>query len=413
MERKNLPLSLIAAGCAILLIAVAIFSGQNYANNLEQKYIHAIAPLHPDSVINGSALEKVALKNPDLLPVYGASENLIEPGKFQASQFFQNYPTGFNTFVIAKGYEDSLTEALELGSVGKSLAGKKVVITFTPEQFTKPMISAKQYKYFFTGLHANEFIFSPYLKYSTKQMMAEHMQKYPATLQNDPLLSFAIGQLRQSTWLSKILYWMSYPLGRIQANIMELQDNYQSVSYILRNKQLLDNDQPRVVPANINWQVDLAAAHNQAVQEDGGNPFGFSAHGWRIIKKKHLYHKKTYGAGDKKYLESLKKSPEASIFSLELEVLKELGAKPLLVGRPLNDKYFNANGISNNALNEYYATVDSIAKKYDMPIVDFKNLQNDIYFGVDPAPHTSPEGWVYIDQIYNNFYHGKNTKIFD
>ncbi len=409
MEQKNLPLSLIATVCAILLIAIAIFFGQNYANNLEQKYIHAIAPLYPDSVINGSALQKVALQQTDLLPVYGASEEHKEAGPFQASQFFQNYPTGFTPFDACKGGADSLTELEALASVGKSLQGKKVIISFTPKGFFDKPMSQKMYKGFFTGLHANELIFSPYLSYSTKQLSARRMLHYPETLGDDPLLSFAIDQLARNTWLSKMLYWIAYPLGRMQADIMESQDSYQSVSYIFHNQKMLDNNQPHVVPATIDWQANLVQGLSQAQQQDSNNPFGFSKSGWKLVKRRrtkpYMFKPRPYGSADAKFIKDLKTSPESADFSLELQILKELGAKPLLVGRPINDKYYNAIGISNAALNEYYAEIESIAAKYNMPIVDFKNFQNDIYFGVDPAPHTSQEGWVYVDQVYNNFYH--------
>lgn len=117
------------------------------------------------------------------------------------------------------------------------------------------------------------------------------------------------------------------------------------------------------------------------------------------------YQAKPDAVGDKQYIQDLKNSKEPADFALLLQILKELGAKPMLVGRPMNDKYYNSIGISNNALNNYYAEVETIAAHYKVPINDFKDFQNDIYFGIDPASHTSPEGWVYVDSVYNNFYH--------
>lgn len=401
--KTNLPIFIIAALCAVFLLGIGIFFGQNYAKGLEQKYIHAIAPLYPDSVINGSAFEKIAFNNSDLLPVFGSSEEHREDGPFQASNFFSKYPTGFAPFDACKGYAQSITEAMALASVGNSLNGKKVVISFTPKQFMTPPLSEKLYSGFFTALHANELVFSPWLSYQTKQLAAKRMLDYPETLKNDPLLLFAMQQLAKDTTMSKVLYWIVFPLGRLQANIMELQDHYQSVMYVLQNKGTLENSLDTHVPDSINWQAELTSATINAQQQTAGDQYGFIPSARARVNK--LFRAQPVGSADQQYVDDLNNHGEFEDFALMLQILKELGAKPILVGRPINDKFYNHIGISNDALNQYYVRLEALAAEYNVPLVDFKEFQNDIYFGVDPAPHTSQEGWVYVDQIYNKFYH--------
>jgi D-alanine transfer protein len=402
-SKTDLPISIVAALCAVFLLGIIIFVGQNYAQGLEQKYIHAIAPLYPDSVINGSAFEKVAFSTPDLLPVFGSSEEHLQDSPFQANNFFRTYPTGFAPFDACKGYAQSITEALALASVGNSLNGKKVVISFTPKQFSAPPLSEKMYSGFFTALHANELIFSPFLTYQTKQLAAERMLEYPKTLQGDPLLLFATQQLASGTTMSKILYWASFPLGRLQADIMELQDHYQSVAYIFQNKAVLDSSSTQHVPEAINWQSELASATTIAQQQAAGDQYGFSPSVRERVAR--MFHAQPVGSADQEYLNNLNSSGEFENFGLLLQILKELGAKPILVGRPIKDNFYNHIGISDDALNQYYVRIEALAAQYDVPLFDFKQFQNDIYFGIDPTSHTSQEGWVHVDQIYDKFYH--------
>ena len=408
-----LPLSLIASCCAIGLSIGAVLFGLNYADNLEQKYIHGIAPLYRDSVINGSVLQKTAFNTPDLLPVYGASEAHKEEGPFQAIEFFRNYPTGFALFDAAKKGSKFLSEALSLASVGKNLQGKKVIISFTATQFIIPPIDPKSYTGLFTRLHANELIFSPWLSYSTKQLAAKRMREYPETLRKDPFLAFAMSQLSQQTLLAKVLYFVVFPLGRLQTDIMELQDHYQAVQYILQHQRKLMSKTLPHVPAMIDWQAVLANGRSLAEERSSGTPFGFSEEVLlNLLKNPEImeklqtdYNAKPKISGDTQFLKELKDSGESADLEMLLQILKELGAKPMLVGRPFNRKYYNDIGISDSALDKYYMDIESIAARFDVPLVDFKNFQNDIYFCIDPSGHTGQYGWAHVDKVYNDFYH--------
>jgi poly-D-alanine transfer protein DltD len=89
-----------------------------------------------------------------------------------------------------------------------------------------------------------------------------------------------------------------------------------------------------------------------------------------------------------------------------LRVLKDMGAQPLLLGRPQKADYLLAIGVSTAVLPAYYARLHQVAQPYDFPVVDMAEHQNDHYFSVDTVPHTSRLGWVYVDQILDEFYHG-------
>ncbi len=392
---------IMAAAVALGIVWAVLAAGVDYADRVEEQYIHALAPLHPPLNITGIALQKAAFSQSDLLPVYGASEALNQPSEFQADQFFKSYPTGFAPYDIVKGGDASIIHAESAAAVGATLQGKKVVISFTPSQFTGKMMGASAYAGLFSRLHANALVFSSQLRYETKQWAARRMLQYPDTLKGDPILKFTLEQLAQNTWLSRLLYGLVYPLGKLQTLILELQDHYATLTYIASLKQVTPEVGHR--SAAINWAAQLAKAHQEQTPNADNNPYGFDNVWW----KNHATDVKTkpIPKGDTGFVKALDGSMEWNDLALLLQILKELGAQPLLLGRPTNADYYHAIGVSDAALQHYYDKLDQLANQYGVRVIDFRNFQDDRYFGVDPAPHTSREGWVYVDQTLDTFYH--------
>jgi D-alanyl-lipoteichoic acid biosynthesis protein DltD len=394
---------LIAMLMAALLLGAALVAGEAYAEALENRYVHALAPIHARLTFEGSALTRAALQQPDLLPIFGASEALVQNSKYQAATFFKNYPTGFETFEVAHAGAASLLTAQAIASLGPAARGKNIVITFTPSAFLVRQADRTFYSGLFSSLHANELAFNTQLSLDTKQAAARRMLQYPGTLHNDPLLQFALQHLASDSPLDHILYGLSLPLGRLQTGILELQDHFQAASSILSNPNLNPDvtRQPRI----IDWSQLVAQARQEQVQRANNNPYGFDNQVWlRQFAPK--FKSKTDGSGDQKYLTSLESSAEWTDLDILLRTLTELGAHPLLLGRPINQAYYEAIGISSTAQQAFYDRLHQIAARYHVPVVDFANYGSDKFFGTDAASHTSREGWVYVDQVLDEFFHG-------
>ena len=90
---------------------------------------------------------------------------------------------------------------------------------------------------------------------------------------------------------------------------------------------------------------------------------------------------------------------------LVLEILSELGAKPLM-SRPINGTLFTASGISPQAQQVYYDKLQALVNGYHMPLIDFQQYTNDRYFSIEQGSHTSRKGWVIVDQELYAFYRG-------
>jgi len=83
-----------------------------------------------------------------------------------------------------------------------------------------------------------------------------------------------------------------------------------------------------------------------------------------------------------------------------------LGAEPLILSRPINGRFWEAVGVSEQAQDAYYTKLHAVVDPYHMTLVDYQQYANDIYFSIDNVSHTSRYGWIYVDQTLDEFFHG-------
>ena len=72
----------------------------------------------------------------------------------------------------------------------------------------------------------------------------------------------------------------------------------------------------------------------------------------------------------------------------------------------MNIQIWETLGVSEQAQNSYYQKLHAVVDPYHMPLIDFQQYGNDEYFSIDMASHTSREGWIYVDQTLDAFFHG-------
>lgn len=400
--RKPIP-HLIPALLAILIAFGLLGSASLVASLVEQRYIDSLAPLGLRQAFIGSVLQEAALKQPDLLPVYGTSEIYNEEDENAADQFFQSYPTGFDVFEVASGGVSSLEIAQNLAALGPALKGKKVVISFTPTDFEDPQEPPKAYAGEFSDLHANELVFSPYISYSLKQRFAVRMLDYPKTLTKDPLLAFALQRLASPAPFQSLLFNLTMPAGQLQTQVIRLQDHWAVLSWMVRHPHALQ-PVPRKTYA-IDWKAQVASAERLQGLLTSSNPYGIANNVWETDLSNKFGVGQPPGSEDPYFLQDLAKSKEWEDFDILLSVLKETGAQPLILGRPFNGVTLTALGESAEARQVFYDRLQKEVQSYQFSLVDFADQDTNRLFSVDQFSHTSRVGWVYVDQTLDIFYH--------
>jgi len=403
--KKDLP-HLLPALIATLIFAGFLLAGNQYAQLKENRYVRDLAPMLLPQSLNGSALQQAAFRQPDLLPVYGSSEMILEQSPYLAYIFFKTYPTGFTVFEIARKAATSICMAEELAALGPELRGKKVVISFTPSMFNVGEVSLPSYEENYSQLHGDALIFNPYLSFNVKQQAARRMLDYPKTLRKDPILNFAATNLSGSSTIQHALYYMAFPLGQLETLIIRLQDHWKVMNIIWSNPTL----KPKVVkkPVTIQWNAAIAQAEAEQALRSNNNPYGIENPKWTgSLKQSMAKAIAPSGSRDTQFIKSLDDSKEWSDLEILLEILKETGAQPLIMSRPIDGPIWQATGVSQKARQVYYDRLSNIVvNTYGMPLIDFENHDGDKYFSIDSASHTSRLGWVYVDQTLDAFFHG-------
>ena len=402
---RELTLTHILPALTTLLILVGISVYVNFfAIGLENQYVHKLARLFLDQSLAGTALQEAAFRYPDLLPVYGSSE--MVPNKLTSHMFnlYEKYPTSFNVFDIAKPGNTALNMAQDLAALGSDIRGKKLVISFTPSMFTQPEAKETLYAGNFSRMHAIGLVFSTRLSLAIKRRAAERILAYPDTLNQDPVLLFALQNLTSNTFYNNLLYGLIFPLGQLDFAILRLQDHIAVAWYIYTHKSVT----PMIerYPQSINWDKEITAAEVQQQIATSDNEFGIDNKAWNNSARLGFQFRPP-GSYDKIYLDKLGKSKEWDDFQILLDIMQEMGAKPLILSRPINGRLYTASGISPLTQQIYYHKLSNLVNSYNFALVDFNEFTDDRYFNIDYTSHPSPKGWVLVFRTLDNFYHGR------
>lgn len=385
------------------LTTAILVSGTLYAREQERRYIHALAPQMFEQKSQGSALQRAAFREADLLPLYGTSELLLT-NRYHASALFRNYPTGFTVFPVGKPGTTSLITLQDLAAVGADLRGKRVAISFSPGWFLQTMLDAASYAGNFSRLHASELVFSTQLSYAVKQGAARRMLDYPSTVEREPLLRFALNELADDSPTSRLLYYAVLPLGKLQTLVLRLQDHWETLRF-LRAQQGLRPAVPREV-APVDWPAVLARAQSDTRRHSSNNIFGFPNDYWQIHSDEVLKQKDERSSAV--FLRLLQDSKEWGDLRLLLRGLQDLGAEPLIISMPMNDTYFEFLGTSASALHAYSEKLQQVTEAaHADKVMDFGLHGGDATVFAYPGYHLTETGWVHYNYALDAFYHDR------
>jgi D-alanine transfer protein len=390
-----------------LLALAALAGGVVYARQVERTYVHTFAPQILEQKNVGSALAQEAFRQPDLLPLYGSSELQI-PDVYHACALFRKYPTGFTTFTVGKPGTLCVNMLQEVAGVGADVRGRKVAISVTPSWFCEGVrLNQEAYAGNFSRLHANELAFSTDLSLAVKRGAAARMLEYPAPLQADALLCFALETLKNDSALARPLYYAALPLGKLQTLVLRLQDHWETVACI-QEQPGLATDVPHA-PSSLAWPTLLATAERRYRPVSNNNPFGFQNQRWlRRWQAEADRNKKS--RSDEAFLQDLGHTQQWTDLSLLLHGLQDLGMQPLILSMPISGPYYDHWGVSASARAAYYQKLRETAAAYNVPVLDFADHENDRAFLLEHG-HLSPKGWLYYDMALDGFYHDRLAKI--
>jgi len=367
---------------ACALTAAILCGSRLLAMYLEERTIHSTAPRDFFIKNQGLAFERTAARAPDILLLYGSSE-LIDPIPNRASDFFSHEPTAFEVCPVGKAATTSLIVLQKLSALGSALHGRKVAISLSPSSFLTPAVKPDFYAGNFSLAAASSTLFGNALDLNLKAEIAKRMLQFPDTLGKDGLLGLAASCLASGRPFDRVVLMAMWPLGKLQNIILDLQDHFEALVYILGGG--------KPVP---NWLRPLSShrVHLHKASAGGGR---------ERLTTKSL--EAIYPAKDIAFRARVATASEWTDLDLLFRTLTELRARPLILSMPI-DAYV-APGVSRSAHEVYYDRMRELARRYHFALVEFEDHDGDPTFLIARREHPTPKGWMYYNRALDNFFH--------
>jgi D-alanine transfer protein len=383
IRRATAPFAphLSSALIACTLTAAILCGGRLLAIYLEERTIHSTAPRDFFIKNQGLAFERAAARAPDILLLYGSSE-LIDPIPNRASDFFSREPTGFEVCPVGKAGTTSLIVLQKLGALGSALHGRKVAISLSPSSFLTTAVRSEFYAGNFSLPAASGTLFGDALDLNLKTDIAKRMLQFPDTLGKDGLIRLAADCLASGRRLDRMILIAMWPLEKVQNIILDLQDHFEALVYILGGGKPFPD-----------WFRRLSShkAHSRKATGDGWETM--AADSPDVIRP----------AKDAAFRTRVASSSEWIDLELLFRTLTELRARPLILSMPIDA--YAARGVSRSAREVYYDKMRELAGRYHFPLVEFEDHDADPTFLIAHREHPTPKGWMYYNQVLDKFFH--------
>lgn len=369
---------------ACALTAAIFCGGRLLAIYLEERTIHSTAPRDFFIKNQGLAFERAAARTPDVLLLYGSSE-LIDPIPNRASDFFRKEPTGFEVCPVGKAGTSSLIILQKLAALGADLHGRKIAVSLSASSFLTPRERPEFYAGNFSSAAACGTLFGSALDLGLKAEIAKRMLQFPETLGKNGLLRFAADCLASDRPVDRFALGVMWPLGKLQTMVLDLQDHFEALVYIL--------DRGKPVP---NWLRSVGSHGTHTLKIRSGES-------WETWTSESL--DVIHPARDSQFRARIAAAGEWTDLDLLFQTLTQLKARPLILSTPIDA--FAARGISRSAREIYYERMRELAARYHFPLVEFENHDADPNFLIAHREHPTAKGWKDYDRVLDHFFHNK------
>jgi D-alanine transfer protein len=390
-SRTEVP-HLFAGLVALGIAAVALFAAQRILVHLENATIVSTAPEDFALKNQGLAFQRAAVDAANVLPIYGSSELLVPASPYRGNIFFRTAPTGFQLSPVGGGGTTPLIILQKVGALGSELRGKKIAISLSPNWFFATKPGWRAYAGNFSSIAATEMVFGSALDFDLKRKIASRMLECPSTLEQRPLLNFALRRLASGGWRNRILFCAVWPAGKVQSLLLELQDHLTALHYIRYRLK----SAPQLHSEMIDWS-QLVAKASKTKPSDAGRIENASTFNRQIPP----------ASRDAAFKNGINRSPAWVDLELLLRALASARAQPLILSMPVPGEFYDQAGVSRSARDDYYTKLRALVQRYHFSVVEFQEHDEDTPFLIRHASHLTAKGWAYYDRTLDDFFHGR------
>ena len=375
---------------AIGVAATILFAGRMIAIHLEHSTLSSTAPELFPLKNQGVAFQRAAARAADVLPLYGSSE-LVLPQPQKASNFFCTAPTGFQVSPVGNPGMAALSIMQKVAALGSDLAGKKLAISLSPIWFLAPNQNPRAYEANFSLMLASEIAFDTALKFKLKRKIASRMLEYPSTLEQSSLLEFALQRLASGRFFDRLVLCALWPIGKVQTAVMELQDHFAALDHIWHEIQ--PSRRQSEIP---DWPKLIAKVSGLRTTDKD-----------KIEKALNPDEQISRGSRDAAFRFRMNTAPGWADLELLLHTLASVHARPLLLSMPIDGQFYDRAGVSRSAREGYYDKLRVLAQRYNVPLIEFRDHDDDPAFLLRHTDHLTAKGWIFYNHALDDFFHGR------
>jgi D-alanine transfer protein len=207
------------------------------------------------------------------------------------------------------------------------------------------------------------------------------MLRFPGTLAKGPLLRLAAARLASGHPVDRIVLMAIWPLGKLQNAILDLQDHFEALIYILGTS--------RGTP-----QTEWRHSNSRKAADDSGQ---------KAVTTESLDASRS--DRDAAFRARIAAASEWIDLELLFRAVTELGAQPLILSMPIDNTRHDMRGVSRSARQVYYERMSQLAQRYHFPLIQFEDHDADPGFLIAHREHPTPQGWMYYDRALDDFFH--------
>lgn len=330
----------------------------------------------------------------DTMLLLGSSEFYHgRSSKYHPSRIFREQ--NMNVMCIGAAYNQSLSHAITLGSIGPKLESRKAVLIVSPSWFKKDGVACNAFDGKFSESQYAAMLDNQSLSQETKKAIAERTEELLAG--NDTVKEAVKRYNRIYIGDGGNLYDVA--VGSLRRAFVNDRDNYRALAAWnaaggKKNPEYKKCDKKKNAPG---WRMLQKDAQEEFLSQRE-NPFYMTEKVYEEKFRPYLSNLKNISA-DKSYAQS----PEYGDLELFLKVCREQDVEVMLLILPLNGYWYDYMGFPREGRDACINKVEAIASDYG---VETCNLYGESYtkgFFRD-AVHPAAKGWVAVNEKIYEFF---------
>lgn len=382
---------------AVVLLALFFFSP--FKINDEDKGLWEKASSSMSgNILRGNSIKNEAVKSGEYVPFFGSSE-LSRISPFHPSVLAKKYNRNYTPFLLGAPGTQSLTQYMMMQSFGSDLKDKKVVFILSPQWFVKGGIKRAYFDAYFSELQTYTWAIKLDKVSETDKYLAKRLLAY-GKVNHDETLKLMLREIAKG----KVPTTKQVDVAKFHINMLNREDElFSEIGLLSKNSQIAQ--QAKKLPAAYNEQKLDEQAKEIGQKATTNNSFGIENNFYtHRIKPRLAKFNDSQVKWDYRY------SKEFSDFQLVLDQLAKENTQALFIIPPINGKWSEYTGLSQNMLQEFSKKITYQLRSQGFnQIAYFTNKDQEPYFMTDTI-HLGWRGWLAADQYIQPFLEEKTAQ---